>query len=138
LAGFVFEPWNEFGEGGIEVGFEPQDGWKDDLGFGVPDDVQNDSGIGRIPGVMVALPSADGQIQFDIPRNRWIVPELDHRLSEIRTGFAVPVTGVQNPNRLTLEGDEPIPAHALMTPDLLQPTFGGWVGGFLAGQGTSN
>jgi hypothetical protein len=131
--GIRTEPMPEFFERGIELTVEDESGDRvRPGGAGFPDDVELDPAIGGIDVVAVAVPGGGVQIDLDIAGPGKIIAELDQGIAEVGAGFMVPETGVKNPEGTTVQGDELIPAEALVLPERLEKALGGnAVGRFL-------
>jgi hypothetical protein len=94
-------------------------------GCGVPDDVEDDAGIGGVTVVAMGVPRGGEQIDFDVAGEREIVIELDEGVVEIGAGFVVPEAGVEDADVATVEGIEGIAEETLVLPEGLEEALCG-------------
>ncbi len=133
---FAQEPGNEIGKGGVEDGLEGEDGTSGGGSDPIPDDVEDDVAIGGIGGVVMPGPADGFDIDFDVAGDRGMIVELEDGLFEVGSGGAVEEAGMEDDEGGAVLGEEGVALDPLMTPEMLEPTFGwgtvlGQVGGGL-------
>lgn len=118
--GGVGEPEAELWERSIErVGQREGRPGEGAGGGGFPNDVENDTAVGGIVGVMVLLPATRGEVDFDVAAAGRVVVELDDGLAEVRSGLAIPHPRMKNDEAVSVQRAQGIAAQPLVQPDLL-------------------
>jgi hypothetical protein len=99
--------------------------------------MQDDTCELRVVLVVVALPIAGNQINFDIARARVVLAELEDGAAEIGTRAVIPEAWMEHAHRLPIGGAEFVAAKALVMPDVLEEALRRMRGIALAQEGAS-
>jgi len=86
--------------------------------WGIPDDVQNHLGVGRVALVAVGAPVGRKPGQSPHRQTGRFHAELQDSVAEIGAGFMVPKAGVKDAQGLALKSLQLVPLQALMEPEL--------------------
>jgi hypothetical protein len=89
-------------------------------------------GEGRIALVPVGLPVAGNPVNFHVAGTGRFVAELQDRAVEVGAGGPVPKAGMEDAQRLAVEGLQILAPQPLMEPDALEEAFRGLGGVALA------
>jgi hypothetical protein len=85
--------------------------------------MQNNARKFRVVFVVVGLPILRDHVDLDVTGTRFFLAKLDNGAAEIRTGPAIPETGMKHTNGLSIDGAEIVAAEALVMPDVLEEPF---------------
>ena len=128
-ARFRSRPTFELVQGTVEMGLQSQ-GRAGRLGGGFrrPKHMQYHVAVGGVSLVVVLVPTRRFPVHLDVARARFLVSELEERLLEIGSGFAVEKPGVQHDQAPAIRGPEMVASESLVLPETLKNRLHGGVG----------